>query len=398
MPLGSESATGPGPEIPRRTADRTRLPALDAEIKHLENALNALHSERKLIQDRLDSYIYPVLTLPNEIVSEIFVQYLPPYPMCPPLLGDGSPTKLAQICSHWRQIAHGTPALWRAIALFVSATLFVDASFQLEMMQTWLERSCTLPLSFIMGAEADNHLRDMALTSLLGHRARWEHVMLDLPSDDACRECLEESMPLLLQLDIGYDVKSRLDTLFGSLDVPRLQNVFLDVYKLPPVWCPQGIPWGQLTKLCLSNTHTATALAILHETLNLVHCRLRLHNGVRGLDSRLFHLPRLETLMIEGYSGETELVVEFLHTVCAPTLKRFSIEEELLRQPEPTSSGLPSVLAAVIKSFGCQLERLSILETQTPAEYQAAFPGIYCDYKDEEWGQWDLLYLYRSDA
>ncbi|KAJ7074007.1 hypothetical protein C8F01DRAFT_1224761 [Mycena amicta] len=388
-----------GPEI--RAADRTTLSASSVQIQlQKPEDISALHSKRKLIQDRLDSYTYPVLTLPNEIVAEIFVQYLPPYPACPPLLGDGSPTKLAQICSHWRQIAHGTPALWRAIELFVSAPLFEAASFQLGIMKSWLERSGILPLSIIMGDESDNHLCDMALSHLLTRRARWEHVMLSLSSNNADQECLEGSMPLLLQLDVRYNIRSRVDTLFGSLHVPQLHTVFLDIFHLPMAmgYWPPNLPWGQLTKLFLSGAYIQAALAILHETTNLAHCKLELNdrNGTRGSDGRLLHLARLETLMIVESTAESELVVEFLHTVRAPALKRFSIDEDLLRQP---TSSVPSVLAAVIKSFEChRLERLSIVETRTSEEYEAAFPGIYCDYRHEEWGQWDLLELCHSGA
>ncbi|KAJ7074006.1 hypothetical protein C8F01DRAFT_1360741 [Mycena amicta] len=380
-----------GPEILSRIVDRTRLSALNVQIEQLQKALDALYSERKLIQDRLDSYIYPVLTLPNEIVAEIFVQYLPPYPACPPLLGDGSPTKLAQICSHWRQIAHGTPALWRAIELFVSKPLS-DAA-QLVTMQSWLERLCTLPLSIIMGKEAYYaHLRGMALNHLLAHRTRWERVMLTIPSDNlnASSVHLEGPMPLLLELDVQYDHISRLDTLFGSLHVPRLHTVFLDLYQLPHGRCPQHLPWGQLTKLFLSNTLAGTAHAILHEAINLVYCRLRLNQSASGSDSRLLHLPRLETLIIEGVLDESVLVVEFLRTIRAPSLKRFSIEEDILWHP---TSSVPSILAPVIQSFGCRLERLSIVHPRTREEYEAAFPGIYCDYSRKEWGQWDLLEL-----
>ncbi|KAJ7641164.1 hypothetical protein FB45DRAFT_712335, partial [Roridomyces roridus] len=57
----------------------------------------------------------PVLTLPNEITSEIFVHFLPPYPVCPPMTGLDSPTSLTHICRQWREIALATPKLWRAI-------------------------------------------------------------------------------------------------------------------------------------------------------------------------------------------------------------------------------------------------------------------------------------------
>ncbi|KAF7322296.1 F-box domain-containing protein [Mycena chlorophos] len=93
---------------------RNRIAMLDVEIPVLENALKTLLEERKWAQEQLDAYAYPVLTLPNEVVSDIFLQYIPPYPERPPLLGDASPTNLLQICRRWREIALSTPALWRA--------------------------------------------------------------------------------------------------------------------------------------------------------------------------------------------------------------------------------------------------------------------------------------------
>ncbi|KAJ7898614.1 hypothetical protein B0H14DRAFT_2315033, partial [Mycena olivaceomarginata] len=55
--------------------------------------------------------IYPVLTLPPEITTEIFIRCLPvqwyhlPSPRDAPLL-------LLQICSSWRALTLCTPALW----------------------------------------------------------------------------------------------------------------------------------------------------------------------------------------------------------------------------------------------------------------------------------------------
>jgi hypothetical protein len=42
------------------------------------------------------------LTLPNEIVSEIFVHFVPPYPESPAFTGILSPATLSQICRQWR--------------------------------------------------------------------------------------------------------------------------------------------------------------------------------------------------------------------------------------------------------------------------------------------------------
>ncbi|KAJ7483364.1 hypothetical protein FB451DRAFT_1555353 [Mycena latifolia] len=61
-------------------ADRARISYVVAYIAELERSLRSLQQERNLIQRRLDAYTYPVLTLPNEIMSEIFVHFLPVYP------------------------------------------------------------------------------------------------------------------------------------------------------------------------------------------------------------------------------------------------------------------------------------------------------------------------------
>ncbi|KAJ7641207.1 hypothetical protein FB45DRAFT_899649 [Roridomyces roridus] len=95
-----------------RAADRVRIVELDAEIQELQARIRLLQLERYPCQQRLDAHRYPVLALPNEIVGEIFVHFLPLYPDTPPLTGIYSPTTLTHICSQWREIALATPKLW----------------------------------------------------------------------------------------------------------------------------------------------------------------------------------------------------------------------------------------------------------------------------------------------
>ncbi|KAJ7280683.1 hypothetical protein C8J57DRAFT_1711726 [Mycena rebaudengoi] len=64
-----------------------RMTDLDAQILALEQAPDAVRLERPDLQTRLDVYKYPILTLPTEITSEIFVHFLPPYPERPPAIG-----------------------------------------------------------------------------------------------------------------------------------------------------------------------------------------------------------------------------------------------------------------------------------------------------------------------
>ncbi|KAJ7074014.1 hypothetical protein C8F01DRAFT_1098981 [Mycena amicta] len=388
-----------------RAADRARLPLLEAQIEQLQIALNVLCSERTLIQNRLDSYSYPVLTLPNEIISEIFIQYLPFYPSCPPLLGDGSPTKLGQICRHWREIAHATPALWRAIELFVSE---LPTEHQLITAQTWLQRSHSLPLSIVMGNEVYGPDLEKALDHMLAHRMRWEYVALFLRTGAQLnsRLRLEGSAPLLLELDVQFVDMSWLTTVIGPLHVPRLSTAFLDCFQLEdPQHLQKLLPWGQLTKLFLQYVETGTVTILLRATPNLLHCRLHFM-AETGWDVGILHLPRLKTLVIQAGEILSSLddIYNLLLTLRAPALKRLHIDEGII--VAQASENPPPSLASIIKAFGCQLERLCIAEADSETsleEYNAALPDVghlelrqNSELPPETWGYWNLEELYGS--
>ncbi|KAJ7259389.1 hypothetical protein C8J57DRAFT_1019314, partial [Mycena rebaudengoi] len=95
-----------------------QISELDARILALEDSLAAARREREGLNSRLGDYKYPILTLPVEITSEIFIAFLPLYAKCPdPMIRLLSPTLLGQVCRNWREIAFDTPRLWRAIEL-----------------------------------------------------------------------------------------------------------------------------------------------------------------------------------------------------------------------------------------------------------------------------------------
>ncbi|KAJ6554307.1 hypothetical protein B0H19DRAFT_144576 [Mycena capillaripes] len=107
-------------------ADRARLADIEAEILRFERSLSALRAEQALLQERLSSCTYPVLNLPNEIVSEIFIHVLPIYPLCPPLSGNDSPMSLTQICRQWRAVAVVTRSSGAPYSYPISAFHFND--------------------------------------------------------------------------------------------------------------------------------------------------------------------------------------------------------------------------------------------------------------------------------
>ncbi|KAJ7919611.1 hypothetical protein B0H13DRAFT_1606049, partial [Mycena leptocephala] len=90
---------------------RARIAAIRNEIEALRFSLEVLEAEERDLESDLATVVYPILTLPNEITSRIFVQCLPthgrirPSPRKAPLI-------LAQICRQWREIALSTSEMW----------------------------------------------------------------------------------------------------------------------------------------------------------------------------------------------------------------------------------------------------------------------------------------------
>ncbi|KAJ6562372.1 hypothetical protein B0H19DRAFT_1144296 [Mycena capillaripes] len=305
-------------------ADRACVATIDAEILDPEQrsfpiSSFALPAERALAQERLDSYKYPVLTLPSEIVSEIFLHFLPTYPLCPPLTGLFSPTVLTHICHKWRQIAVATPMLWRAISL---------SELRPDIFETWLNRSGHCPLSI-------------------------ELTPLDGP------------MPLLRHLDLWVAENS--DPIFtvALREVPLLRTLIFDDVAAASV----TLPWAQLTSLTLRNIFPRECVPILQQTSDLLHCELNLY---RDWDDQLplpdIRLLRLESLVL----NQSSPVTGYLETLIAPALRSLQVSEEFL-YPNPIDS-----LSIFLLKSGCNLESVDITgPISTPEDsYRRAFPSI----------------------
>ncbi|KAJ7700321.1 hypothetical protein B0H17DRAFT_251208 [Mycena rosella] len=198
-----------------RAADRACVEVLEAQILALQLAIGALQQEKDLVQGRLNAYKYPVLTLPNEIVSEIFVHFLPVYPQRSPLIGPRSPALLAQICRKWRDIALSTPALWRAVRLTLKKKRRLEQ--QLRLLESYLEHSGSCRLSIELwsnSGDAHSPTRELPFRQTLArHHARWEHLKLYTSTHSL--SSIEGPLPLLRCLQIGF-IWQRIILLFSA--------------------------------------------------------------------------------------------------------------------------------------------------------------------------------------
>ncbi|KAJ7073978.1 hypothetical protein C8F01DRAFT_1098885 [Mycena amicta] len=342
-------------------------------------ALTTLASETK---------VYPVLTLPNEITTEIFTQYLPVYPACPPLFGDGSPTKLGQICRHWREIALSTPTLWCAIALFTNLSDLKDedlARRQLAAAQIFLERSRSRLLSVMMARhdpDSYSRLRCEALGYLLAHRERFEYLTLGVP--DILGEVMLPSESLIA-IDI-FSYKEDLDAV-SPPDFPALRTAYFDLETESYQQLLPRVPVAQLTRLMLQNIGPLHATEVLKEAVHLVHCRLQLWDeaefDVRSLGYTI-RLDHLETLILESDTGSDMDPVDFgpcLDALRLPRLHRFCIDEYILiseGQILDTSIYPIPILSGHVQRFGCVVKAICILRPSeaTPDEYRAITKNV----------------------
>ncbi|KAF7343926.1 F-box domain-containing protein [Mycena venus] len=345
-------------------ADRARIAAIDAHIlTSLEcsdwglDSLSALQGEQAALHERLASYKYPVLTLPNEIISEFFAHFLPIYPVCPPLTGTFSPTNLTHICRAWREIAMTTPELWRAIGFYNEG---VRSRHKRYISNLWLSRSGALPLSIDINeiwVDATKILSDF-----LPHCARWEYLELAISSPLAT---IDRPMSLLRHIDLSL---ATTPPVFTLPDAPLLRTAILDA----DFGVAENVilPWAQLTSLTLLCVSASDCGPILRRTTNLLHCELSLFTqGDSEYAGPDVGLPLLESLTLDSPGGR---VLGVLSTFVVPALRSLTIEERFLDSVEPIRS-----LTAFISKSGCTLRKVHFTgkRIEDAEAYREAFPS-----------------------
>ncbi|KAJ7914447.1 hypothetical protein B0H13DRAFT_439052, partial [Mycena leptocephala] len=288
------------------TSKRTGRPASD-RITDVETHIQAIEPERRILslqaekypsQDRPHGYIYPVLTLPAEIVSEIFVRFIPVYPLRPPITGLLSPIILGQICRTWREIALSTPELWCRIGVSLPESNVALRLAQKLRTNAWLTRSGSCLLSIELQSDLVQELEPFIWT-IAAHRGRWEHLKLRLPS---MRHLLAIDGPLLSLRSLTLGLPSwswaahSVDGPAAFLTAPFLRRVALQEYFTV---YNSILPWSQLTVLIVDAIMVYDCLIIFDRAVNLVYCRLTVEsNSIKPSTAPIASLPRLETLVL----------------------------------------------------------------------------------------------------
>ncbi|KAJ7161214.1 hypothetical protein C8R46DRAFT_1353820 [Mycena filopes] len=348
-------------------ADRALFATVTAEITTLERTLSLLRADQLRTQQRLDSYKYPVLTLPNEITSEIFLHFIPPLPAFPPLTGTSSPTILTQICRQWREIAISIPTLWTAISVGRTSR----SALERRIAQLWLDRSSCCPLHIRITDKGCIELMPQCV-AVIEQRARWEYLKVKLFDGILADLGPGGPMPLLrhLHMELGDDHPVLDVPPFA--EVPRLRTAILDEFAALTI----SLPWARLTSLTLRECFLSTIASILQQTPSLIHCDLDLiydpHIHVEPNKT----LPHLRSLVISGNKPG----IAYLETFTVPALSTLRIPESLLL-PDPVAS-----LTSFLRNSRCRLvDEVFIAGSNSisQATYKDAFPSVQFSFNQK---------------
>ncbi|KAJ7170877.1 hypothetical protein C8R43DRAFT_1231598 [Mycena crocata] len=337
-----------------KSTRRTRSNKLDEEITQFPPSLT-----------------FPVLTLPGEITSEIFIHCLPDiWPREPQ--SSISPLLLTCICRQWRNIALATPQLWSTFSMLSNAS---DVQINHDFINRWLSRSGNLLLSLTFGIpdvfddfgieELSVALDSMGrcLEMFWKYSSRWHAVEFSskpsfLQHPSVSISVPDGGFPQLTHLKIGCSTLA--DVAFGGEkvelfnDAPQLRSVTIELDTYGDVELRLfHLPWSQLTSFTGKSFVKDDCYYVLTQTPALIHCTFMLYGDDHGNSPEMIPpfppIPNLKSLSITAAHD----ISEFLGTLTLPGLETLDINNS-----RTVTYAIPAVRQLLIRSH-CALRNLT---------------------------------------
>ncbi|KAJ6545094.1 hypothetical protein DFH09DRAFT_1509540 [Mycena vulgaris] len=322
---------------------RTRIAVLDQGIAQMQ-------AERDTL---LASLAFPVITLPVEITSQIFVHRIPDNPLDSNVVDPA--VALGHVCRQWRDIALSIPQLWSAWSLAIDGNTHLHRlSSSIEL---WLNRSQNRPLPIRLyhrdGAGQDvsnadenwwtraSDFRSVVIPVILQHYRRWKHVEFNIPTTllrAVSSAVVSDELPNLTHLVLGSSqedwggsgVAEGPITLFQA--APQLRSLHIILESPKPFHLNRldnvPLPFHQLT----SFTGTIVSMPQVIQSSTLQHLRsLALwwtnpQNARPDIILDRLTLPSLETLAHGGDDTNLPPLLTSLSLRSACTIRHLSCE------------------------------------------------------------------------
>ncbi|KAJ7288062.1 hypothetical protein C8J57DRAFT_505696 [Mycena rebaudengoi] len=232
---------------------------------------------------------------------------------------DKGPLLLCQICRSWRNLALATPYLWSS--LFVTTSSNGQGLMpRIELIQLWLARSSTQPLSFALDLDILSDYNPKEVLDLFsGHLNRWKKVKitartLDLRLGGADTLQLEQ---LYLRCYQTVDVDVTLTS------APRLRNLFWGIGKSP---FAAQIPWSQLTTLYIIPYLTLQEVFYVFQHCPILEeCYLWHVDHSQLPEMALISLRQLTTLSLRSIVDASPIALAF-SSLILPALRDLAIQ------------------------------------------------------------------------
>ncbi|KAJ6447392.1 hypothetical protein C8R45DRAFT_117879 [Mycena sanguinolenta] len=156
-----QSSVVPALDIPGHRAALVEIQAKIARFKTFSTCyISVLQKQQHELEAELGAVVYPVLSLPPEIISRIFVQCLPDDGVSP-WDGDAAPLVLVRVCRQWKDIALSTCQLWSSLRIqSVSDDKIKVPRGTLQKLQSWFSRARASPLSLSVTHNSFMRLKD----------------------------------------------------------------------------------------------------------------------------------------------------------------------------------------------------------------------------------------------
>jgi hypothetical protein len=144
---------------------RVALEEIDTELSRFQafsaRYIATLVGQRTESQALLDAVTYPVLSLPTEITSRIFVECLPTHGYVLPS-SRRAPLLLMRVCRQWEGIALETSELWRSLEMDCLVSSNGEPVLPRGVLNTWFSRAQAHPLSLTL--DFPPHARSVQVT------------------------------------------------------------------------------------------------------------------------------------------------------------------------------------------------------------------------------------------
>ncbi|KAF8664603.1 hypothetical protein AX16_000703 [Volvariella volvacea WC 439] len=258
-----------------------------------------------------------------------------------------APTKLVQICSHWRSVAIRNPALWSSIHLRRITRRSIYG------VRLWLIRSRGHRLSLRYNPDVirkyDSGMEEI-MTLYFDNRHRWREISFDLSSiTDSMRHLWISTRSSDDPEHQTWSINSSLQNQCATyMDAPRAM-----------IQDPQiKTPWGQLTTASLTEVDTKSLWSVLTHCCSLQSLAVFLSPiGVTGLRHHLppITLPSLRRLRMHI---PTELKASTVFALLTtPELRELYFSQFEHENPQPEA------FHDFLSRSKCSLERLTVSDS-----------------------------------